>query len=289
VSLARLAQGFKRQLVRRWRRASVALVLMRDAPGAPLVLRAAHGLGPEGPDGAVQGLLDRATREGRGVLILDARQDPAVDEKPASWRSGLAAPGGAQLVLCLLAREPAGFGYADLAEVESLAAEMAAADSGPARPAAERTLLVAAFSLALALAVAVVGVAAGALRRTPPPPPRPSGNVTTLQTAPPEQVAYSFLRMMATREGAQAYQVLSVGLRKRMSQAEFQQRVTTFMSSQTHRWDLQFRTARLEEAGSRSARVAIEPRRDLRGTWRWQLVREEQGWKLDALEGGPLE
>jgi len=265
--------------VRRHRRSRCILVLGRE----PLVVRAAHGLPPAGPDGYVLQVIQRAERESRGVLILDARQDRSLAS--AGWRSAVAVAAG-PVVLCLVGDESGVFAHADLAELQKLAGEVSVEASPPAPEwsAADRALAYAASSLALAALLGLAGVTWAGTHRTPRPVQISTPQLPTVVTAEPQQIATNFLQAVGSRRFGEAHSLLSAARRRELSADELGRRLEAWLGVEEHRWDLQYRRAQPAGEGA----VEVLPRADLKGVWRWTLVREEQGWKLDGFEGGPL-
>ena len=139
-------------------------------------------------------------------------------------------------------------------------------------------------------AVAAVFLAFWLLSPADPPSTvqAPATPVATWDAAP-EAVARTYLQLLASREYEQAWQLLHPDLRKSLPFQAFRDKVSTWLSDGSHRWELPRRTVRKGQVGVTEAVCLIDPDPEMSelGPWRWTLRREGKAWRLAALEGGP--
>lgn len=102
-------------------------------------------------------------------------------------------------------------------------------------------------------------------------------------------VAESFLRQIRARNLAGAHALMTYRLQEELPLASFEVRTNRWLISESHRWELQYRQVRLEQPGQISARVVVEPRAPGAPVWRWKMAQQSDGWRIDQMDGAPLE
>ena len=281
------------------------LLVLTLEPGHEPSARAAQGdLDPQDLVGKAHpaGLALTTVREkGRSVLALDIRQDPAFATcaRRAEGRSLLcvAIPGRQGPAGFLYADHPeraGAFPHADLRRIEAFAAEIGPALEDtlhavrtappPGLPRVDHFIPLRAAAVLLLLG----GLwAAGGffLHTRPAPPPPPTRQVA--RRVPPEVVVATYLASLRAHESKDAYAVLSSRLQRKVSAADFDREVSSWMKSRA--WDIERRNPAPAQVTGRRAQVEVLPTPAAQN-WRYQLVQETDGgaWKLDHWEGGPL-
>lgn len=109
----------------------------------------------------------------------------------------------------------------------------------------------------------------------PKPPSRPA--LASLDVAPPQAVAASFLALLRLHDLEGAYGLLSASEKEKLTQEAFVSSGRAWLSDPDHRWDLRFREVGPVDGGARLARVSVLGKGE---TWSWVLVREDQGWRV---------
>ena len=102
-----------------------------------------------------------------------------------------------------------------------------------------------------------------------------------------EATARVFLNLMLMRDYDNAYGYLGSNLRTHLSQREFNEQAKRWSSQERHRWDLTNR--RIEVENENSVRVNPGPDDRLDSAWHWRFARDDTGYYISYLEGGPLE
>lgn len=107
----------------------------------------------------------------------------------------------------------------------------------------------------------------------PPPPP-----ASALQTAD------EFLALVRLKQFEPAYELLSNRVRGHLPLPGFQSAGLGYLADGEQRWDLQYRRA---ESGPDEGVIQVVGPEGSQ-PWRWTLIREQDRWRLDKLEGGLL-
>ncbi|MBI3925358.1 MAG: GAF domain-containing protein [Armatimonadetes bacterium] len=282
------------------------LMLLKEEATGQFVVRGAFGMdaGVLAAQRPVALLLEKARHNGCSLVVLDADQDPAFEgiRELLDFRSAVCIPilrSPDQVIGVLYGDSEAGSGvfcYPDLMEAEGLCADLAARLEATGRspvPRPEpRTRRRAPVLAAVAVFLVVVPLVWGAARSSAPrrtPTPVPARGQVTLETAGPVAVAESFLRQIRVRNLTGAHALLSYRIQEELPLAPFEARANRWLVSESHRWELQYRKVRLEGQGEIFARIVVEPRDPGGQVWRWKLAQQSDGWRIDEMNGAPLE
>jgi hypothetical protein len=284
-----------------------ALSTLRELKGCQramvIVLEAQHPVVKGSFGGAEERLVSRNSMSGqmlrrsigtnRDYLVRDSSSDPTVRDwyRPGEPRSLLCVPVpssvGLQGVLYADAPEAGGFTRDDHAEITKMAkrlgwemdkSEALIAESRPSLPIWVQVSLLLGLVLLLALSI-------GAFF-TPDPVPR----TVQAKISTPSQVASGFKASVQTRNFSGAYTFLSQRLKQEIPREEFVSLSRAWLKKPDRAWELQHRRVSPGEASELQSTLHLYPPDDRpeQRKWTWQLIREDDGWKLDRFKGGPL-
>lgn len=134
---------------------------------------------------------------------------------------------------------------------------------------------------------ALVGLAAvwllvGLIFRPAGPAPAPVASPAPPPSA--SQTANEFIALLRLKQFAPAHELLSERARGHFSLEAFQAVQLAYLEDPERRWDLQYRRA--EPGPSEEVVQVVGP--PGAPSWSWVFVREQDRWRIDQLEGGPV-
>lgn len=141
--------------------------------------------------------------------------------------------------------------------------------------------------LLLALVWGLVG--ARITMTSPEATPTGPAPVTTTQQAEPLVLARSFLNLLQTRDFEASYRLLSARLQDNLSREDFQSAMQSWVSEGSHAWGLQYRDPVVVDQTGGYCALRLQAVGPAAGQedWSWNLVAEDQGWRIDSVNGGP--
>lgn len=239
-----------------------------------------------------RGLLEMVAQSRKARLIEDTRQEPAyagiVEREFASAVCVPLLESGRLVGLFFAdAAKPYAFKHEHVRSVQRhllslrlMPVEVAVA----AKAATEKTTRW--LSVCLLLILLMVALAARSVT-DPAPPPTPATR-DMIETAAPAQVAGSFSETLLVGEFSGAYGLLTENWRRRLNEGEFKKTVQGWLRSPQNVWELRNRFPKADPVLGSTVRVTLEaPGRG--NPWVWKLIKEEGGWKIAGIQGGPLE
>lgn len=104
----------------------------------------------------------------------------------------------------------------------------------------------------------------------------------------PEAIVSGFLTQIQLNEVSPAYRFLSRRIQAKLPREVFATRLNRWSQAEIHRWEMRHRRVESVVVEGTSAWARISPPPQGR-EWKWKLVQEADGWKIDQLEGLPVE
>lgn len=126
-------------------------------------------------------------------------------------------------------------------------------------------------------------------RRSPVPPKLAEKNVT-VRTAGPEQLARTLLQEASRGNSQRFYAQCSQRFRTRWSPDRFEKSFSAWSSTPGNRWELDYREVAVGEQDEKKALLHIRAAERLgkQPIWRWTMLKEDNGWRLDSMDEGPF-
>ncbi len=318
-NLAKLISSGLDHLKHQLRNSERCLVFTKNTAGE-MVVRAVHNFESAciWQSGFMHSIvLETAMKQKKGVIILDAKQDPklkhASPKHRNEFRSALCVPllDGSHNVIGLLyadSSSPGAFTHADLKQAERLGRDIGR-QLGPAlkqeefesksttagKPTSEERKSKLPYQVMIIpgalLAVGILWLLLGGIlsprgQATSKPTPK------TTKEIDPVSVVSTFLYHIRMKDYSRAYRLMTKRLQSEMPLRVFQSQTSAYIGVPSHRYELEKRHASTGQQGKTMAIVYIDFV-SKKGTvpekrWTWTLVKAQKTWKIDKFDGGPF-
>jgi hypothetical protein len=124
----------------------------------------------------------------------------------------------------------------------------------------------------------------------PVPPPAEAVQKATRWKSDPSAVVHSFHQLLASRELAQAWELLHPDLQASLPRETFQEQAVLWFTDESNRWEFARRSVRKGESTPEDAQIYLDPAAELPDleTWQWHLKLSNGQWKIHDVQGGPV-
>lgn len=231
-------------------------------------------------------LIQEVDRSRQAAIVMDAQKDERfLNMPPAPFRSALCCP--VQTIGLLLVEDrnsPRAFTFEQLQSWAVRANQLAESLRPPPAPARDLTKPLGFVGLAVALfgLPMVLGGPAPGLKSQSKVP------VISRQQASAATVAESYLAGLRSGNLNGSYRLLSTPLQEKLSEPRFIRQIQSWLAASDRAWGLKYRQIKVVRAGPSQCRVEVVPlgQASRQEPWIWDLVKEEDGWRLNSPPGG---
>ncbi|MBS2038960.1 GAF domain-containing protein [bacterium] len=231
-------------------------------------------------------LIQEVDRRGQPVIIMDAHKDERfLNCAPAPFRSAICCPISSLGLLLVEDRaNPRAFSFDQQHTWAARAQQLTESLKPEPEPRRDLTKPLALAGLTLCL-VSVPFLFGGTPAR---PQPRPQIPVLSREQATAATVAESYLAGLRTGNLTGSYRLLSSDLQKRLSEPRYLRQTESWLAVNDRAWSLKYRQVKMLQAGPSKCLVQVVPigQAAQKESWTWELLKEEEGWRLKTLPGG---
>lgn len=231
-------------------------------------------------------LIQEVDRSGQPVIVMDGQKDERfLSSSPAPFRSAICCPIPGRGLLFIEDRQnPRAFSFDQLQNWADRARQLQGALTPPSAPQPDlrKPLLLA------ALAVLCIGFPLLLGDSPAPRQPRPQIAILSRQQATAATVAESYLAGLRSGNLNGNYRLLSHGTQKQLSEPGYIRQMEKWLAVGDRAWGLKFRRIEMLSAGPSKCQVRVTPtgQASRQEKWTWELVKEEDGWRLQTPPGG---